>query len=116
VLCDRFTDATYAYQGGGRRIAHQDIGILEELVQGSLRPDITLILDLDPAEGLRRAAERGALDRFEKEKLEFFQAVRATYLERARKDPSRCRVIDAGSPLDQVRSATLAVMESLLDS
>jgi dTMP kinase len=114
VLCDRFTDATYAYQGGGRQLGNKDIAVLEQLVQGELRPDLTLILDLDPLQGLTRAAERGDLDRFEKEQLDFFQRVREAYLERARLDPERCVVIDAAQPLDQVRSATLSVIEKLL--
>ncbi|MCB1671766.1 MAG: dTMP kinase [Pseudomonadales bacterium] len=116
VLCDRFTDATYAYQGGGRQLDNGTIQILEQLVQGALRPDLTIILDLDPETGLSRATQRGELDRFEKEKLEFFQRVRATYLQRAAAEPARCAVIDAGQPLEQVKSATLEVVERLLDT
>ncbi|MEZ5492032.1 MAG: dTMP kinase [Gammaproteobacteria bacterium] len=116
VLCDRFTDATYAYQGGGRQLDVNRISLLEQLVQGDLRPDLTIILDLDPETGLSRASERGELDRFEKEKLEFFQRVRRTYLQRAAAEPERCIVIDAGQPLESVKSATLSVVEMLFES
>jgi len=115
VLCDRFTDATYAYQGGGRQLGPEKIAILEQMVQEELRPDLTLILDLDPQVGLLRAADRGELDRFESEQLAFFRRVRETYLERAGTDPHRYRVIDAGSPLESVKSATLKVIEDLCE-
>ncbi len=95
VLSDRFTDATYAYQGGGRGIPESRIRALETWVQGELQPDLVLLLDLDPALGLRRVAGRGAADRFEREELEFFRRVRAAYLARAAADPGRYRVIDA---------------------
>ena len=87
--------------------------MLEQMVQGRLRPDLTLILDLDPELGLDRAANRGELDRFEKERLDFFQRVRSTYLEIAESEPERCKVIDAGRPLEDVRSATLEAIASL---
>ena len=79
VLCDRFTDATYAYQGAGRSMDSQIISDLESMIQGKLRPDLTLILDIPPQEGLKRANKRGALDRFEQEKIEFFERVRESY-------------------------------------
>lgn len=116
VLCDRFTDATYAYQGGGRQLDVGMIEILEQMVQDDLRPDLTIILDLDPETGLSRASQRGELDRFEREKLEFFQRVRRTYLQRAAAEPDRCVVIDAGQPLERVKSATLSVVETLFES
>lgn len=103
VLCDRFTDATYAYQGGGRGIDAERIAQLESYVQGALRPDLTLLLDLPVAEGMRRAGRRGDPDRFESESLAFFERVRASYLDRARSMPVRYRVIDAGRTLDEVR-------------
>ncbi len=115
VLCDRFTDATYAYQGGGRQLDTNKIAALEQLVQDSLRPDLTIILDMDPKAGLLRASRRGDLDRFEKEELEFFLRVRATYLKRAASEPNRCVVIDAGQPLERVKSATLEVIRTLVD-
>lgn len=103
VICDRFTDATYAYQGGGRGLSSGTIAILESLVQQQLRPDLTFILDLDPEIGLRRASRRGELDRFEQEKIEFFNRVRSAYLERAAADPHRCKVVDASQELDKVQ-------------
>ena len=105
VVCDRFTDATYAYQGGGRGLSMEKIAALETMVQGELRPDITYILDLAPEIGLHRARQRGELDRFEQEKIEFFNRVRAAYLARASRDPERCVVIDAGMALLAVQSA-----------
>lgn len=103
VICDRFTDATYAYQGGGRGINPASIALLETLVQGSLRPDLTLVFDLPPALGLARARARCATtDRFESETERFFEAVRALYLQRARATPARYRIIDATLELAQV--------------
>jgi dTMP kinase len=95
VLCDRFTDATYAYQGGGRGLSRTTISQLENLIQETLRPDLTIILDLEVAIGLSRAKNRGALDRFEKERIEFFERVRQTYLSIAENSPDRCVVINA---------------------
>lgn len=103
VLCDRFTDATYAYQGGGRGIAHERIAQLESWVQGALRPDLTLFLDVPVDIGLQRASARGEPDRFEREKLEFFERVRAAYLMQARQSQDRYRVIDASLPLNEVQ-------------
>ena len=103
VLCDRFTDATFAYQGGGRGLSLTSIEVLQQLVQGELRPDLTVILDLDPEVGLARARERGELDRFENEAQAFFSKVRAAYLSIAASNPERCLVIDAGQSLEQVK-------------
>ncbi len=114
VVCDRFTDATYAYQGGGRGADPSWIADLERRVQGALRPDVTILLDADPAVGLARAGARGAADRFEAERLAFFRDVRAVYLERAEADPGRFRVIDAGRPLDDVQADIATVVEALL--
>lgn len=102
VLCDRFTDATYAYQGGGRGLDPARIALLETLVQGELRPDLTLLFDLPPELGLARARGRGTADRFESETLTFFEAVRAVYLERAHANPGRYRLIDAAALLPVV--------------
>lgn len=102
VICDRFTDATYAYQGGGRGMNAKLISELETMVQGSLRPDLTIILDLDPETGLSRARNRGELDRFEKEHVDFFMKVREVYLQIATNYPERCAVINAGNELDEV--------------
>lgn len=103
VLCDRFTDATYAYQGGGRGVDTAIIARLEDLVQGGFRPDLTLLLDVPVATGLARASQRGALDRFEQEQAAFFERVRQAYLELARHHPGRYRVIDASQPLEAVQ-------------
>nr|WP_298136760.1 dTMP kinase [uncultured Pseudomonas sp.] len=103
VLCDRFTDATYAYQGGGRGLSQARIGMLEAFVQGELRPDLTLVFDLPVEVGLARAAARGQLDRFERETRSFFEAVRQTYLQRAAAESQRYRIIDAAQPLTQVQ-------------
>ena len=112
VLCDRFTDATYAYQGGGRGIASEHIAVLENWVQSELRPDLTLLLDVPVAVGLERAGKRSAPDRFEKEKHEFFERVRAMYLQRAKAEPQRYRIIDASLPLDDVQSQIRSVIDS----
>ena len=112
VLCDRFTDATYAYQGGGRGIERARIGVLEQWVQRGLKPDLTLLLDLPPEVGLERAGRRSAPDRFEKEQRPFFERVRQVYLDLAAAEPGRFRVIDAGRPLEEVeRQVSKAVQE-----
>jgi dTMP kinase len=114
VICDRFTDASYAYQGGGRGADKRFIARLEQDVQGDLRPDLTLLLDADPAIGMKRARERGEVDRFETERNNFFSNVRELYLERARSDPDRIKVIDAAASLDEVRKAIRDEMKSVL--
>lgn len=102
VLCDRFTDATWAYQGGGRRLPAGDIAALELLVHGDLQPDLTLLLDLPVEQGMQRASDRSRADRFELESTGFFQRVRDAYLERAAAFPERFAVIDASPGVDQV--------------
>ncbi len=114
VLCDRFTDATYAYQGGGRGVATDTVSRLETLVQGDLRPDFTLLLDAPVAVGMDRARGRGELDRFEREKLEFFERVRASYLEQAARDSARYRVVDAGGELESVQQRVRACGDEFL--
>jgi dTMP kinase len=116
VLCDRFTDATYAYQGGGRGLPIERIAQLEQFVQGELRPDLTLIFDLPVETGLARAAARGRLDRFEQEGRSFFDAVRQAYLQRAEQAPQRYRVLDAGQTLAQVQTDIDALLPSLLEA
>lgn len=103
VLCDRFTDATFAYQGAGRGLNREIIRALESLVQGELRPDLTVLLDIDPAIGLARAGQCGEPDRFEKEKRVFFERVRQGYQDRAAAEPGRFLVIDASAPLLEVQ-------------
>ena len=116
VLCDRFTDATYAYQGGGRGIDAARIAELESWVQGGLRPDLTLLLDLSVEIGLARAGERGAPDRFEQEQRAFFERVRQSYLDQAAAQPGRYRVIDAGQPLEVVQAGIAVALDEALAS
>ncbi|MDH1443797.1 dTMP kinase [Pseudomonas sp. GD03721] len=116
VLCDRFTDATYAYQGGGRGLSVERIAQLEQFVQGELRPDLTLIFDLPVEIGLARAAARGRLDRFEQEGRGFFEAVREAYLQRAAQAPQRYRVLDAGQSLAQVQADIDTLLPTLLEA
>jgi len=115
VLCDRFTDATYAYQGAARGLGFDAIAQLEQLVQGSLRPDLTLLLDLPVKEGLERARNRGALDRFEQEKLEFFERVSNCYRDLAQQSSGRMRVVEAGTDLEGVRAQLQGLVIELLD-
>ncbi len=113
VICDRFTDATRAYQGGGRGVDPVWIGSLATQVQGDLQPDCTLLLDLPVSVGLERARRRqsGAVDRFEAETQAFFERVRAAYLELARREPGRIHIIDAAAPLEAVTHQVAAVLE-----
>lgn len=115
VLCDRFTDATYAYQGGGRGLSETRIAELECFVQGELRPHLTLVFDLPVEIGLSRAAARGRLDRFEQEGRAFFDAVRHTYLQRAQAAPARYRVLDAAQSLEAVQRAIDALLPEILE-
>ncbi len=113
VVSDRFTDATYAYQGGGRGIPAQRIGVIEQWVQGELRPDRIIVLDVPPELGARRIAGRGEPDRFERESQAFFRRVREAYLARAAAAPDRYRVVDASAPESAVRQAVAAAVEDL---
>ncbi len=115
VLCDRFTDATYAYQGGGRGLSVERIATLERFVQEGLQPDLTLLFDLPVEVGLSRAAARGRLDRFEQEGLAFFEAVRQAYLARASADPQRYRLVDAAQPLNVVQKALDALVAQIVE-
>lgn len=116
VLCDRFTDATFAYQGGGRGLSKAMIEQLELMVQRGLQPDLTILLDLPVEIGLARASERGELDRFENERIGFFEKVRNAYLERAAADPERFAVIDASGTLQQVQQQIAEVLQRYLAS
>lgn len=115
VISDRFTDATYAYQGGGRGIPDSRIAELENWVQGSLRPDLTLVFDVPIDVGMARARARSELDRFEQEQQSFFEAVRTSYLRRAAADPQRYRIIDASGSLEQVGAALQPVIDEVLE-
>ncbi|MDY0021320.1 dTMP kinase [Arenimonas caeni] len=114
VLADRFTDASFAYQGGGRGLDTGHIAELERWAAG-LRPDLTFLLDVGVAQGLARARSRGGEpDRIESEREEFFERVRAAYLARARAEPARFRVIDASQPAATVRDAAVAALREWL--
>lgn len=118
VVCDRFTDATRAYQGGGRGVDPAWIESLASQVHGGMQPDCTLLLDLPVAVGLERARSRraGAADRFEAETQAFFERVRAAYLELARREPQRIHVIDASVPLEAVERQVAALLGRLMVS
>lgn len=115
VICDRFTDATYAYQGGGRGIPNERIAVLEQWVQGDFRPDKTLIFDLPVATGMARAGQRSSPDRFEQEDLTFFERVRDAYLARVRSAPERYAIIDAAPELQTVQRQIAAILDTLLE-
>jgi dTMP kinase len=113
VLCDRFTDASYAYQGGGRGVDAARIAELERIATGGLKPDLTLLLDVPVAHGRARASRRSDADRIEAEHDDFFERVREAYLARARTEPRRFRVIDASQPADAVLQAAVAAIDGL---
>jgi dTMP kinase len=119
VVCDRFTDATYAYQGGGRGTDAAQIATLETLVQGDLRPDLTLLLDAPLDLASARAQDRntttGTVDRFEREQRNFFERVRATYLSRAKQEPRRFALIDASANREAVAAAIRSAIENRLN-
>jgi dTMP kinase len=115
VLSDRFTDATYAYQGAGRGLDRSLIESLENIVQGELRPDVTLLLDIDVEQGLGRARARAELDRFESEAVSFFERVRAGYHARVAASPNRYAVINAGQELANVQADIATALEALLN-
>ncbi len=115
VLCDRFTDATYAYQGGGRGMSLTAINWLENFVQDDLRPDLTLLLDIPVEIGMARAKNRGGeLDRFETEHLDFFNQVRQVYLQQAQQYPERIKIIKADQPLEGIQKEIIEHLTSLL--
>jgi dTMP kinase len=115
VLCDRFIDATYAYQGGGRGVSLDAIRQLETLVLGARRPDLTVLLDAPVRQALQRARQRNAgaaADRFESERAEFFERVRAAYLARAAAEPGRIAIVDATQSVDEVAARIRALLEA----
>ena len=117
VLCDRFTDATYAYQGGGRGIDASRIDVLENWVQQGLQPDLTLLFDVPVEIGLARTGKRGeASDRFEQQKVRFKERVRESYLDRARRFSQRIKRIDAGQDLDTVQSCIVDEFNAFADN
>ncbi|MDX1757125.1 MAG: dTMP kinase [Marinobacter sp.] len=114
VLCDRFTDATFAYQGAGRGVPEARIALLETLVQQDVRPDHVILLDAPVETGMARAAKRGELDRFEQEEVAFFERIRQCYLDRARRASDRYHVVDASVPLDAVTERVRTLLLGLL--
>ena len=114
VLCDRFTDATYAYQGAGREMGDELIKSLETMVQGAMRPDLTLVLDVPVELGLERAGKRSEPDRFEREKTDFFNRVRQAYLSMATNNQQRYKIIDASKSLEHVQLQIEATLTSFL--
>lgn len=110
VLCDRFTDASFAYQGFGRGISLGVIAQLAEIVHPTITPDLTILLDVDPEVGLQRARARGELDRFEREAAPFFESVREGYLSQVQRDPERWKVINAGADLKEVQQQLDALL------
>lgn len=116
VLCDRFTDSSYAYQGIGRGISEATVAQLEKMVHGDLQPDFTLLLDLDPKIGLERIHKTGrALDRIEVENLDFFERVRESYLKRAKNAPKRFRIIDASKKPAEVEEQLKKILDDIVD-
>ncbi|MFZ1388322.1 MAG: dTMP kinase [Thiolinea sp.] len=119
VICDRFTDATYAYQGYGRGLDQRRIAALETWVQGSLRPDYTLLFDIDVPTGMQRVRARSQqlavnADRFEQEKVDFFERIRAGYLERAKQYPQQYKVIDASQDITQVQEQVTKLLKKII--
>ena len=114
VLCDRFTDASYAYQGGGRGVDQKRIQILEHWVQEGFRPDLVLLLDAPVKKALYRTRRRKELDRIEREEVSFFRRVRRAYLDRAEKSPRRYRIVDASKPLSIVKRALQEIISPLV--
>ncbi|WP_293371794.1 dTMP kinase [Nevskia sp.] len=113
VICDRFVDASYAYQGAGRGLGAARVAVLEKLVLGTLTPDCVLVLDIAPELGVQRIAERGDNNRFDAESLAFMQRVRSAYLARAAAAPERYAVIDAARDVDTVAAELAAIVEAL---
>ena len=114
ILCDRFTDASYAYQGGGRGIDASRINLLEKWVQGDLRPNLTLLFDLDVSIGMQRTKKRSDADRFEQEEINFFEKIRNTYLERAKNEPQRFRIINSALSLENVKEQIVTILKDFL--
>jgi dTMP kinase len=111
IVCDRFADASYAYQGGGRQLDIDTIAAVEKIVLNDLQPDLTLLFDIPVDAGMKRVAGRGAADRFEVESIRFFERVRQAYLDRARANPHRFRVIDASLGEQQVWQQVKTILE-----
>jgi dTMP kinase len=116
IVCDRFTDASYAYQGGGRQLGAETVSVIEKLVLKGLQPDLTLLFDVPVELGMKRVAGRGEADRFEIESIRFFERVRNAYLERAKADPQRFRIIDASQDEERVWAQVQDILRERLGS
>ena len=114
VICDRFTDATYAYQGAGRGLKLSNISKLEYVVQGGLRPDLTILLDLPVVLGEQRAGQRSDPDRFEQQKIDFKQRVRDCYLQRAEVEPCRIKTVDASRSIEHVDASIVQILQEFV--
>lgn len=115
VISDRFVDASYAYQGGGRQLDFSHIEMLEKWVVNGFKPTVTILLDASPVIGLARAKHRGPHDRIEQEKIDFFERVRAAYLKRAANDAQRFRIIDASQELSDVQLEIVKILDELIN-
>ncbi len=114
VISDRFTDASYAYQGGGRGLSWEKIAQLEQWVQGSLRPDATILLDIPVELGMERVRKRGEIDRFEQEQLSFFNKIREAYLKLARENPQRFHIVDTRPAIEDVHKQLATIMKKII--
>lgn len=115
VISDRFTDASFAYQGGGRGLDIQKLTVLEQWTQGALQPDLTLYFDVPVELGQQRVSQAKTVDRFEKEQVDFYQRVRAVYLDRVRQFPDRIKLIDSSPSLMEVKAAVEQTLQYLLN-
>jgi len=116
VLCDRYADASYAYQGGGRELGIDVVAALHDLLRIDLQPDLTFLLDMPIADGLKRVATRGKPDRIEKEALAFFERARAAYLQRAQAQPARIKIIDASLSIEAVQAQVRTLLSAFLNN
>jgi len=116
IVCDRHDLSTVAYQGGGRGMSMEVINALRRIVLEDFRPDLTILLDIDPALGMQRARHRGELDRFEQSEFAFFERVRNTYLECARRDPEHIALIDGSSDVSEVSEAVISHLKRLVNA
>lgn len=114
VLCDRYSDSTTAYQGAARKLSPKLIRDLDNLATGGLKPDLTIVLDISPEEGIKRARRRSSLDRFEQEELSFHERVRKGYLQISREEPLRVKVVDANRSIEEISSDVIKIVEKAI--
>lgn len=113
VLCDRYSDSTTAYQGAARRLPTEVLKKIDDIATGGFKPDLTIVLDVDPAEGLKRAGRRSAPDRFEQEEMSFHERVREGYLRIAKADPRRVKVVDGSGSVENIQAEIVKLVESI---